>query len=80
MSAELKACPFCGGMPMQARESRDERSGYRGINTICCNDCTAKVQASDPAGPNGWAIGSGMPEAIAAWNRRTPSDSNGGGA
>ncbi len=68
--AELLPCPFCGGMPMQARESADERSGYCGVNMICCNDCTARVRIVDPSGPNGWALRSGMPEAIAAWNTR----------
>ncbi len=72
---ELMPCPFCGGMPMQARESADERSGYCGANMICCNDCTARVRVVDPSGPNGWAIRSGMPEAITAWNTRADRQS-----
>lgn len=72
---ELLPCPFCGGMPMQARESADERSGYCGANMICCNDCTARVRIIDPSGPNGWAICSGMPEAITAWNTRADRQS-----
>jgi len=70
MIDKLKPCPFCGGEAIEARESRDERFGYCGINVIRCKDCPAMVRVSDPQGPNGWAERSGMPEAITAWNTR----------
>lgn len=67
---ELSPCPFCGGEAAAAHHPRNEQFGYVGLNVIQCRKCDAQVSANDPKDENGWATGSGMPEAIAAWNRR----------
>jgi hypothetical protein len=69
----LADCPFCGSRPRHYVHRRDERYGYVSRNEISCSGCTASVFANDPKDKNGWAIGSGMLEAIAAWNRRSPT-------
>lgn len=63
-------CPLCEGEASMRRYSGDERYGYVGLNEVYCKGCGLMVSRSDGQNEHGWAIGtSGMPEAIAAWNK-----------
>ena len=58
MSAELKACPFCGG---QAKSEETICDG-----SVRCQKCNAKFVCN-----HGRVTDDGLADAIAAWNRRT---------
>ena len=63
-------CPLCGGKASIHVHSRDERFGYVSLNDVYCEQCGLMVSRSDGQNEHGWATGtSGMPEAIAAWNK-----------
>jgi Lar family restriction alleviation protein len=61
MTTDLEPCPFCGGVPYQGSETREV--GELDWFVACGNYCGAACEAFES-----------QDEAIAAWNRRAPSD------